>query len=71
MNQFAIGYIINPTLQVNKVFIENVEKFLRATFHENKMENIKDVMKKKDTCVIALISFYENKGKNRKKYIGC
>ena len=29
------------------------------------MENIRDVMKNKDTCVIALIFFYESKGKNQ------
>ena len=61
INQFEIGYMINPPLHVNKVFREQVEKFLRATFHENTMENIRGVMKNKDTCVIALITFYEIK----------
>ena len=41
-NQFEIGYIINPTLHVNKVFIEN----------------IRSVIGKKDTFVIAVIMFY-------------
>ena len=27
INQFAIGYMINPLLHCNKVFIEKVEKF--------------------------------------------
>ena len=27
------------------------------------MENIRDIMKNKDTCIIALIMFYESKGK--------
>ena len=45
------------------MFIEQVEKLLRATFHENKMENIRDVMKNKDKCVISLIMFYVSKGK--------
>ena len=31
------------------------------------METIRDVMKKKDTCVIELISFYDNKGTKPKK----
>ena len=63
INPFAIGYIINLTLHVNKVFIEQVEKFLRATFHQNTMEGIKNIMRKKDTYVIALIFFYESKTK--------
>ena len=58
---FSIGYIINPTLHVNKVFMEQVEKFLRDTFHPNTMKKIRNVMRKKDTCVIALIMFYESK----------
>ena len=33
--------MINPTLHVNKVFREQVEKCLRATFNENAMKNIK------------------------------
>ena len=63
-------FMINPSLHINKVFIEQVEKFLRATFHENTVKNIRDVMKNKDTCVIAIIMFYGSKGKNQKKCIG-
>ena len=61
INQFEIGYMINPSLRVNTVFREKVEKWFRATFHENKMENIRYVMRKKDTCVIAIIMFYGSK----------
>ena len=31
------------------------------------MENIRDVIKKKDKCVIALIMFYDNKGTKPKR----
>ena len=31
------------------------------------MENIIDVMKNKDTCVISIILFYESKGEKPKK----
>ena len=54
--------MINPPLHVKIVFREQVEKCLRATFNENTMENVRDVMENKDTCVIALIFFYESKG---------
>ena len=52
INKFVIGYMLNPKLHVNKVFREKVENFLRATFHPNTMENIRDVMRNKHTCVI-------------------
>ena len=62
-NQFKIGYMINRSLHVNKVFREKVEKFSRDIYHENTMKNIKNVMRKKNTCVIALIILYESKSK--------
>ena len=71
INQFAIGYMINPSLHVDKVFREKVEKFLNYTYHEKKMETIRDFMKNNNTCIIALIMFYENNGVKTKKCIGC
>ena len=59
--------MINPSLHINKVFREQVQTLLRATFHKNTMETIRDVIKKKDTCVTALIMFYESKGTKPKK----
>ena len=66
-NKFAIGYMVNPKIHVNKVFIETIDKCLNAKFHEKTMENIRDDLKKKNKCVIALIMFYENKGTNPEK----
>ena len=41
INQISIGYIINPTLHVNKVFRNEVKKFLKETFHQSTMKGIK------------------------------
>ena len=70
INKFAIGCMINPLIHVKKVFIEQVEKFLKAKFYEKTMEPIRDFMKKKDTCVIVLIMFFENKRTKQKKFYG-
>ena len=61
MNQFEIGYMINTSLHVNKMFREQMEELLGAPFYENTMENVRDIMIKKDTCVIVLIMIYESK----------
>ena len=53
--QFVIGYMINPSLQVNKVFRKKVQKCLNYEFHEETMVPIRDFMKNKNKCVIALI----------------
>ena len=63
--------MINPSLHINKVFKENFEKWLRATSHENRMETILDVVKKKDTCIFSIIIFYKSNGTKPKKCIGC
>ena len=57
INQFAIGDMINPSLHFNKAFREKVEKYLSATFHEKKMKTIKDCLRNKNTCVMAVIIF--------------
>ena len=59
--------MINPSLNFNKVFREKVVKFLSSTFHERTMENIRDFLKKNNTCVMALVIFYENNGIKPKK----
>ena len=49
------------------MFIEKIEKWLKAKFNENTMEAIRYVMKNKGTCVIELIMFYDNKETKQKK----
>ena len=68
--KLAIGYMINPSLTCNKVFREQVEKRLSFLFHI-KMETIRDFLRKKNTCVMELIMFYENNGEKQKKCIDC
>ena len=41
MNHFEIVYIFNPALNVNKVLRDQVEKFLKETFHSSTMSDIK------------------------------
>ena len=67
INQFAIGYMIKPSLNCNKVFTEQVEKWLRVSFHSRTMETIKYFLKNKNTCDMELTMIYENNGENAKK----
>ena len=41
INQISIGYIIDPTLHVKKVFRYQVEKILKETFHQGAIKDIK------------------------------
>ena len=60
INQFAIGYMINPSLKFNNEFITQVVKFLVVSFSISTMKTIKKIMMKKNTSVMALIMIYEN-----------
>ena len=46
INQFAIGYMINPSLNCNKVLRLHVKKNLSVSFHSRRMETIRDFLKK-------------------------
>ena len=61
MNQSAIGCMVNTTINVNKVFRDQFEKFLKEIFHSSTMSGIKNILKKEDKFVIALVIFYENR----------
>ena len=71
IHQFAIGYMINPSLQFNKIFKTQVEKCLGYYFSIRKMKTIKNCLMKKNTSVMALIMIYENIGKTQKQFIEC
>ena len=62
--------MINPSLKCNKVFREKIGKFLCVLFCEKTTETIKYCLRKKNTCVMALIMFEEDNGiKPKKVYI--
>ena len=59
--------MINPSINCNKLFREQVEKFLGVSFQENVMETIIYCLGKKNKCIIALIMFYGGNGLEPKK----
>ena len=68
INQFSIGYMINPTLNVNKMLRYQIMIFLKEIFHHSTIKGIKNFMIKKDTCIIAPVMFYGTKTKKIKVY---
>ena len=67
INEFPIGYTVNPGLNVNKDFIEQVETCMYTTFGEIKQPFIKATLSKKTASVLALIIFYETRSYNPEK----
>ena len=62
INQFAIGYMINPSLKFNNAFITQDKKCLSVSFYYRTMKNITIFLMKKNIFVMALIMIYENNG---------
>ena len=67
INEFTIGYMINPGFNVNKSFREQVEKCMYTTFGEITQPFIKSTLSKNSTSVLASIMFYEKRADNPKK----
>ena len=67
INEFTIGYIINPSLNVKKYFGEQVEKCMYTTFDEITKTFINATLEKKNTIVLAFIMFYETRANYSKK----
>ena len=51
INEFTIGYMINPGLNVNKSFREQVEKCMFNTFGEITQTFIKSTLAKNNTLM--------------------
>ena len=60
INEFSIGYMMNPNLYKNKVFREQVRVCLKTTFGTSTNTHIGKKSLKDNTRVLALVMFYEN-----------
>ena len=59
IHQFAIGYIISPSLHINSIFREKVQKCLGCYFSIKTMKKIRDFLLNKNTSVMELIMIYK------------
>ena len=66
INEFSLGYMINPRLNINKSFIEQVIKRMNTIFGEITQPYIITTLEKINTRVLELLFFYETR-QNPKK----
>ena len=67
INHFAIGYMINPSIHINRKFREQAKKCLGCYFSTKTMKTVRDYLPKKNTSVMKLIMIYENSEKGIRK----
>ena len=68
INELSIGDMMNPNLNMNKAFREQVKVFLKNTFSASTMIQISKILLKPKTKVLALVMFYENIKNTRKMF---
>ena len=66
INEFSIGYMMNPNLITNKAFKEQVKICMKPTFVAMTQQHISKILSKTNTIVLALVMFYETRPKNKK-----
>ena len=71
INEFSIGYMMNPNLNMNKVFREQVKICMKTTFSTSTMTQISKILFKMNTRVLALVMLFENRKKTQRKYSEC
>ena len=60
INDFSIGYTMNPTLYRNRDFKDQVKVCFNHTFGPDTISHINKTLQKKNTRVLALVIFYES-----------
>ena len=65
INEFSIGYMMNPNLIIKKAFREQVKVFMKNTFSTSTMTHISKILLKTDARVLSLVMFYETKKKRK------
>ena len=71
INEFSIGYTMNPNLSINKAFKEQVKICMKTTFYTTTQQHISKILSKTNTIVLALVMFYETRPKKQIKFSKC
>ena len=58
----------NSKFNINKSFIEQVNKFMKTTLGEIKQPNIRTTLAKKNTRLLALLMLYETRQNTKKTF---
>ena len=67
VNELSIGYMVNPSLSINKAFKDQVKICMKTTFSTMTQQHISKILSKTNTRVLALVVFYETRPKHSRK----
>ena len=58
INEFSIGYMMNPNLSMKKYFKEQVKVCIKTKFSTSTMTHISKISLKPNTIVLSLVMFF-------------
>ena len=64
INEFYIGYMINPNMDNKKSFKEQVTKSMKTIFGAITQPYLRTTLAKNNTRVLALLMFHDTRGEN-------
>ena len=67
MNQFSIGYMMNPNLSMNKAFKQKVKLCMKTKFSTSTMTHISKILLKPNKRVLTLVMFFQNRKNMQRK----
>ena len=67
INEFSIGYMMNPNFHKNKVFRYQVKVCFKNKFGPSTNAHIGKILLKYNTRVLALVMFYESREEKKRK----
>ena len=67
INEYYFAYMLNPHLNKNKAFKDQVKTYLNNTFGADTNKHINKTLMNRDTRVLALVVFYEQGDFNPRK----
>ena len=67
LHELSIGYTMNPNVNMNKVFRDQVKVCMKTTFSTSTMTQISKILLKPNTRVLEFVMFFENRKKYAKK----
>ena len=71
INEFYIGYMMNPNLSMSKVFREQVKVCMKTTFSSSTLTHTSKILLKPNTIVLELVMFFDNRKNMQRKCSEC
>ena len=64
IKELKIVYMININFNINKVFREQVDRYMKTKFGSSTQPHIRSILSKNKTRVLSLIILYETRSEN-------